>query len=87
MEQNVKCSTCRRQHPTPDYPWEKFDTPVYWSLPDDGALFKCDDCKDRGPASTMLLTQLTCGHRSVIHKECIDEYWLSVARDLGTFDK
>lgn len=33
----------------------------------------------------MVLTQILCGHRLVVCKECIDEYWLSVAENLGKF--
>lgn len=81
----MKCMECFTEHPPKGWPWQLYDTPVYWSLPGDGAKFNCHDCKQYISHKDVLLTQIPCGHRLVICKECIDKYWLSIAKDLGVF--
>ena len=72
-----KCPVCYKDHEPDLYTWEKFDKPVYWRLKDDGASFKCNDCKEQKSHKDVYLTQLTCGARSVICKDCIDQDWLN----------
>jgi len=81
------CVECLTEHPEPDWPWEKFNKPVYWSLPNDGAKIKCRDCDENLNCSDVYLTQIPCGHRLVVCKECIDKHWLSIAEYKGVFDK
>lgn len=81
----MKCTECLTEHPPNGWPWQLFDKPVYWSLSDDGALINCHECKQDKQMSEVILTQIPCGHRLVVCKECIDKYWLSVAENKGLF--
>ena len=81
----MKCTCCYREHPKGGWPWRIFDVPVYWSLPDDGASITCKDCNQEKPMEDVYLTQLTCGSRRVICLDCIDEDWLKIAHNEGTF--
>lgn len=83
---NGTCRVCYDFHPKGDWPWEKFPVPVYWSLPNDGAGFTCSDCRQKKSHKDVLLTQLSCGARSVMCKDCIDSTWLTLAKDMGTFN-
>ena len=67
------------------YPWTIYPNAVYWTLPDDGALFKCTDCEEDKPHTEVYLTQVPDGNRATICKDCIDEYWLSIAENKGKF--
>ena len=69
-------------------PWKHYDKPVYWSLPDDGALFKCDSCKERFNHTKVILTQIPKDDsRKVYCLDCVDQDWLDLAVNLGAFDK
>jgi len=68
------------------FPWEHYDTAVYWTLPDDGALFKCADCQERKAHNKVYLTQIPMNDaRKVLCKDCIDTEWLKLAKNLGEF--
>lgn len=81
----MKCSTCYREHPPAGWGWTLYDKPVYWALPDDGASFQCRDCGQDKSHKDVILTQITCGSREVICKDCIDANWLDMAQNLGTY--
>lgn len=81
----MKCTQCLTEHPPNDWPWKKYNNPVYWSLPEDGDSITCRDCKRKLCMNEVILTQIPCGHRLVVCKECVDKYWLSIAVNLGMF--
>ncbi len=81
-----KCLECLTEHPKGDWPWKKYDKPVYWSLPDDKAPIKCRDCGRALQMFEVILTQIPCGHRLVVCKECIEKDWLELATYLGMFN-
>lgn len=82
----MQCPVCYKEHPKTDYPWRRYQEHVYWNLPDDGAPIKCGDCNEDKEMRDVYLTQLTCGTRRVICKDCIDEQWMeNHAKNLGTF--
>lgn len=63
-----------------------YDHPVYWLVPDDGALFKCDVCGERKSHKDMLLFQTPNGNRGMCCKLCIDDDWLASAENLGVIE-
>ena len=67
------------------YPWKNYPYPVYWDLPDDGALFKCSDCGIRVEHNKAKLTQIPSGKREVVCDECLDPHWKKMAKNLGPF--
>lgn len=72
----------RRQQVTKQH----YDHPVYWRLPDDGALFKCAECEQRFKHDKVILTQIPKDDsRTVLCLECVDPYWLEIAKDLGIY--
>jgi hypothetical protein len=81
----AKCLECFTVHPPKGWGWKLYDVPVYWSLPDDGSPIKCADCNKEKLMSEVILTQIPCGSRRVICKDCIDDYWLTVAKSMGVF--
>lgn len=81
----IKCNECHREHIEYSSVRPVYTYPVYWDMPYDGALFKCSDCNDDMFHKDVYLTQIKCGHRLVICKECIDKWWLDNAKYLGMF--
>jgi len=49
----------------------------YFTLRDDGALWKCSDCQKRKPADAVLAIELVDGRKMLICRRCIDEDWLA----------
>ena len=67
--------------------WKHYDNAVYWSLPDDGALFKCDSCGGYFNVTKVILTQIPKDDsRKVYCMDCIDEDWLEIAENKGAFN-
>lgn len=65
---------------------QHYDEPVYWSLPDDGALFKCSSCGVRFSHKDVILVQIPkSDERSVVCVDCIDDDWLMHAVNLGMY--
>jgi hypothetical protein len=63
-----------------------YDNPVYWLLPDDGATFKCDECKQQKKHTEVILTQIPVDDsRKVLCYNCVDEWWLSNSTNLGKY--
>ena len=63
-----------------------YDNAVYWQLPNDGANFKCTDCGKRLPHNKVILTQIPDGdNRQTICLDCVDEWWLEHATNLGMY--
>lgn len=54
-------------------------TLTYWTLKDDGALFRCLQCNERKPAAQMVwLAAFT-----IKCKSCVGEEWLAKATNMG----
>lgn len=85
MEALIKCPDCLQEHPSKGWGWTLYPNPVYWLLPDDGDGFTCRDCNIKKSHKKVILTQIPCGHRQVICRTCVDEYWLSIAKNLGAY--
>jgi DNA-directed RNA polymerase subunit RPC12/RpoP len=65
-------------------PWKHYDYPVYWSLPDDGADFKCSECGKRFHFTKVILTQIPKDDsRKTLCEECVDDDWKANAKFLG----
>ena len=65
--------------------WQRYDIPVYWHLPDDGADFKCQSCEHYFKHNEVILTQIPKdASRLVLCMECVDPNWLKLAKDMGT---
>jgi hypothetical protein len=63
-----------------------YDFPVYWALPDDGALFKCCECNRRLEYTKVILCQIPKDDsRRVLCYDCVDEDWLNMAKNLGDY--
>lgn len=59
---------------------------AYWDMPNDGATFKCDcgECGDKQYSyNEMIMTETPNGMRHIINRNCVDEYWLSIAKYMG----
>lgn len=72
----------------PKYPWPLYETPVYWSLKDDGAPAKCSECGEYDNMKNFILLQTPNGRRSCGHKDCItyEDWWNEFKpRHLGVF--
>lgn len=80
-----KCPNCLKKHPPDDYTWTRYPYPVYWLLPNDGDGFICRDCNVKKSHKKVILTQIPCGERQVICRECVDESWLSAAKNFGLY--
>lgn len=65
----------------------------YLHAPNDGADWRCSECKQLKPYTQMIITFVAPKHdpnrKDNPHwmcLECIDEYWLSRAKDCGTLE-
>jgi len=56
----------------------------YWTVKDDGALWKCSDCQVRYPANKVWATETPNGKKSIICKDCIDDDWITNAIHSGS---
>lgn len=56
---------------------------MYWDLPDDGALFRCEDCSELFHHSMVYATRTPNGERGLVCRECIDEWWKKRAQYKG----
>ena len=64
--------------------WEHYDKPVYFSLPNDGAQFRCAECEQMFDHDEVILCQGPNDERQVLCKEsCVCEKWLESATDMG----
>lgn len=81
----VKCTECLKEHPPNDWPWEKFNVPVFWTLPDDGAKITCKSCGEQFKMEEVILTQIPCGNRRVLCHFCVDDDWMYLATNKGVF--
>jgi hypothetical protein len=59
--------------------------PSYLRLPNDGADFKCQCCKESFPHYKVFITFTPDGvnHWGVTCQDCLDEHWFSKAKDCG----
>jgi len=63
-----------------------YDKAVYWLLPNDGAPFKCVDCGKDFHHTKVILTQIPKDDsRATMCYDCVDEWWLANATNLGMF--
>ncbi len=58
------------------------DAPCYWEVLDDGAAQKCADCGQEGEAREMYVILTPNGKVQMVHRACIEEDWLAVAKKM-----
>jgi hypothetical protein len=57
----------------------------YWDVPDDGAPLRCVECNEQAPAKEMFFTETPDGSKAILHKVCVDEWWIENATYQGMF--
>lgn len=58
------------------------DAPCWWEVADDGATFRCHACEQRDHASHMVITLIPKGDVQIMHRECVDEWWMQRAKKM-----
>jgi hypothetical protein len=65
----------------------QLQAPSYLHLPNDGDLFRCDECKVRKSYKQVIITFTPDGKfHYPICLECVDEHWFKNAKDCGMVD-
>lgn len=68
------------------YKEEYEKAPCYYHLVDDGASMRCQGCEELfNPNSLIITFTPNKAIPKILCPDCVDDYWLEIATDLGMF--